>query len=287
MKINLYLLIFLIIFLFFVLIINIKEGYQNNYILPNIVWSYWDKDELPENISLIVENNKKILNTWNYIIITPSNINEYIILQAINDKCKELGPQKYTNWIRLYLLEKYGGVWMDISIILNKDIDDIYNKSIELNSELSGFKGEHLTTDDNYPVIENWFLMAPKNSEIIHLWKEEYEKAITMGFLNYKKEQISDNINYQKIFGDNLEEIYLSHHGCLQVVLQKRLNRKARLYYEDAKDSMFKIQSDCGWKQDCLIEKINDKSYSKKIPYIKLRGSDREGLDLTKYFQDN
>jgi len=284
-KYILFFIIILIIICILFLFKNIKEQYQTYYILPKVVWSYWDKDELPENISLIVENNKKILNEWNYILITPKNINEYILNEDILQS--DIGPQAYSDWIRLYLLEKYGGVWMDITIILNKNFDDIYNKSIEINSELSGFNAVQLNTNKEYPVIESWFLMAPKNSEIIHLWKEEFEKAITMGFLNYKKEQISDNINYQKIFGDNLEEIYLSHHGCLQVVLQKRLNRKARLYYEDAKDSMFKIQSDCGWKQDCLIEKINDKSYSKKIPYIKLRGSDREGLDLTKYFKDN
>ena len=50
---------------------------------------------------------------------------------------------------------------------------------------------------------------------------------------------------------------------------------------------MFKIQWGCDWNLDCLNEKINNKTYSKKIPYIKLRGNDRKDLDLTKYFEDD
>lgn len=261
-----------------------NELFQLYYILPKIVWSYWDKDELPENISLIVNNNKKILSDWNYIVLTPSNINEYIFEEYKSKYI--LGPQHYADWLRLYLLEKYGGVWMDISIILNKNFDDLYKKSIEINSELTGFNAFNLNTDKEYPVIENWFIMASRGSELINLWKQEYNNALEKGFLDYKRSQISAGVNYQNIFGDDPDEIYLTQHGCLQVVLQKKLNRKAKIYYENASDSMLKIQWDCGWKQDCLIEKIKDKSYSKNIPYIKLRGCDREGLDLSTYFQD-
>jgi hypothetical protein len=59
------------------------------------------------------------------------------------------------------------------------------------------------------------------------------------------------------------------------------------MYIQSGLDSMYKIQSECGWDHNCLKNKINDKSYSKKIPYIKLRGDDRKGLDLTNYFKND
>ena len=242
-NILLFIIIIIIITCILFLLIKNKESFQLIYIIPKVVWSYWDKDELPKDISLIVNNNKKILSDWNYIVLTPSNINEYVFEEY---KSKDtISPQHYADWLRLYLLEKYGGVWMDISIILNNNFDDLYKKSIEINSELTGFNAFH--TDKEYPVIENWFIMAPRGSEVINLWKQEYNNALEKGFLDYKKSQISAGVNYQNIFGDKLDEIYLMQHGCLQVVLQKKLNRKAKIYYEDPSNSMLKIQWDCGW----------------------------------------
>jgi hypothetical protein len=269
-----------------------KESFQNNYDLPKIVWSYWDSDTLPEQVQLIYENNKKKLDGWDYILVNSSNKKKYVGKDDIYNKLEELSITglQYSDWLRLYLLKKYGGVWLDISIIINSTIDDLYSESVKSQSELTGFNSSHLEDKDlNIPVIESWFIMTPTNSEVISLWYKEFDTALKEGLLHYKRRQIKDGVKYQNIFGDvnvNESEIYLSIHGCLQVVLQKKLNRKANIINYNATDTMFKLQSDCKWDKKCLQEKINDKSYSKKIPYIKLRGDDRDGLDLTNYFKD-
>jgi len=278
------LIIIIIILLYLLLKKNYSEGFGiQDYDLPKIVWSYWDSDTLPEQIQLIYDNNKKQLSNWDYRLVTNSNKKDYI---GDDDIKKDLSPQHYADWLRLYLLKKYGGVWMDISIIVNYTFDDLWNKSFIKKSELTGFNMSNLENNSvNIPVIENWFIMAPKNSEIISLWYEEYTKAIEMGFKSYKMEQISNGVNFQNIFGNNEDEVYLTQHGCLQVVLQKRLNREPNIFINLASETMFKIQSDCEWNNKCLQEKINNTSYSKKIPYIKLRGVDREHLNLATFFQ--
>lgn len=260
-----------------------KESFQNNYDLPKIIWSYWHSDSLPEPVKSIYENNKKKLDGWNYILVTESNKKEYLGNDDINEK---LSNEHYSDWIRLYLLKKYGGVWMDIGIIVNDTIDDLWNKSIIKKSELTVFNIPRLEDDtSDMPIIENWFIMAPKGSEIILLWYEEYNKAIKKGFKEYKLEQIKNGVNFQKIFGDNEDEVYLTQHGCLQVVLQKRINRTPNMVIQNSYDSMYKIQVDCDWDIKCIHEKLNDISYSKKIPYIKLRGDQRKNLDLTNFFK--
>ena len=282
-------LIISIVLLFYYLNKNSTEGFDNKeniYDLPKIIWSYWNTDTLPEQIKLIYENNKKKLNNYDYKLVTNSNKKEYL---GDDDIKTELSPEHYSDWLRLYLLKKYGGVWMDISIIVNTTFDDLWNKSFIKKSELTGFNNSALEDKNiHIPVIESWFIMAPKNSEIILLWYEEFNRAIKEGLLNYKKEQIKNGINFQNIFGNDKEdEVYLSIHGCLQVVLQKKLNREANMYIQNANESMFKLQEECGWDNKCFNTKINDISYSKKIPYIKLRGIDRNNLDLTKYFQES
>lgn len=279
-------LIISIVLLFYYLNTNSTEGFDNKeniYDLPKIIWSYWNTDTLPEQIKLIYENNKKKLNNYEYKLVTNSNKKEYL---GDDDIKNDLSPEHYSDWLRLYLLKKYGGVWMDISIIVNTTFDDLWNKSFIKKSELTGF---NMPNQENgsikMPVVENWFIMAPKGSEIIKLWYDEYNSAIEKGFKTYKLEQIKNGVNFQNIFGPNEDEVYLTQHGCLQVVLQKKLNREANMYIQNSLDSMFKLHTECNWDTKCLHTKINDTSYSKKIPYIKLRGTDRNSLDLTKYFE--
>jgi len=286
------LIIIIIILLLFLNIFKTSnyESFNNIYRLPKIVWSYWDND-LPDDISRIVKHNTEMLKGWQYIVVNKKNEHLYINPEDKPDSL--LIVQHYADWLRLALLEKYGGVWMDISIILNVSLDNLYDKSVEMHSELTGFRAKHFETT-NVPVIENWFIMAPLGSEVIHLWLEEFEKAIRMGFLNYKRNAVAHGVDYQHIGTPEipifnytgLPALYFAQHGCMQVVLQNRLSRKPRMYLEDAADSMFKIQTSCNWDKKCIQEKLNDFAYSKNIPYIKLINSDRKALDLSKYFSD-
>ena len=263
-----------------------KEHFQTSfYDLPKIIWSYWDSDVLPEQIKLIYENNKKKLSDWDYRLVNNSNKKEYI---GDDDIKKNLSKPHYADWIRLYLLKKYGGVWMDISIIINDSINNLFDKSISWKSELTAFSMPSFEDDTiDLPIIENYFIMAPKNSEIILLWYKEFNKAINQGFEEYKLEQIKNGVNFQNLAYDKVDIVYFTEHACLQVVLQKKLNRAPNMYIESGLNSMYKLQNECGWNYKCLITRINDKSYSKKIPYIKLRGEDRKKLDLTNYFRDD
>jgi len=289
-----YILLLLILLVILVLCLYLNnESFVNTttYDLPKIIWCYWDSDNIPEQIKLIQDNNKRKLIGWDIVIVRNSTKQKYIGDDDNIILNKKLSPEHYSDWLRLYLLKKYGGVWMDISIIINneKQFNNLWSESIMNKYELVGFNGPHLEKDTiEHPVIENWFIMAPKNSEVISLWFEEYEKAIKMGFLEYKSKSISDGIDYQNIFGDKYIDyfsIYLTQHGCLQVVLQKRLGRKARIYYQNANETMFRIQSECNWDKKCLQEKLSNNLYSKITPYIKLTGGDRKDLDLSKYFQ--
>lgn len=281
--------ILLIVLLIICIYLIPKEGFSN-YDLSKVIWSYWHSDDMPEQIRQIQQNNKRKLMGWNIVIVTKSN--KYKFIEKADDKYANwytLSHAHYADWMRLYLLKKYGGVWMDASIIINsaKHLNHLWNESVIHNYELTGFNLNALEDKSTeHPVIENWFIMAPRGSEIISLWFEEFEKALDMGFLQYKNNSIKNGVKYQNIFKNGYFDIYLTQHGCLQVVLQKRINRKPRIFYENAVNTMLKIQGECNWKQDCFKEKMLDKSYSKKIPFIKLRSDERVGLDLTSYFKE-
>ena len=87
---------------------NNNDNNNNEYNIPKIIWTYWDKEELPKLINQIYNNNIKILSDWKLNILNDKNINTYV--DNINTKYNSLGQTHKSDYIRLKLLKKYGGV---------------------------------------------------------------------------------------------------------------------------------------------------------------------------------
>lgn len=287
MLIILFLLIGLLAFTFHK---KLKEPFinvpQTEYYLPKIVWSFWDSEEPPESVRLINENRTSKLSDWKFNFLNSKTIHDYINLSQLPEGFDKLIVQHKADYYRLLLLQKYGGVWMDASIIINDPnaINKLYDESVQQKSEFTGFtlnpepeKYKHHPDRSKY--IENWFIMAPKNSNIINAWLTEFINAIKMGLNNYIPYARNEGIDIVKRI-----DTYLTQHACLQSVLQKRLGRSANILLKDAENDMFKIQTECNWNLQCLLDKFKtNPNELRKIPYIKLRGGERE-FNIKQYF---
>ncbi len=248
------------------------------------IWMYWDDLEIPSYIQKIVNHNKKVLVNWEFVILNKETIHDYI--KDFPPKYNTLIVQHKSDWIRLWLLNKYGGLWSDISIIYNdvKKIDKLWEKSDQY--EMTGFyNGGKL--NGIYLKIENFFIMSKKGSHLISLWLHEHERAIDEGFLTYKRRILKEGT---ALVSDAPDYVYLTHYYCLQNVLQNLktipkmnlLNVDDSMYYLRKKCETCKnkvITKKCGLKFDkCMIKNFKTKKY--KLPYIKLPKRDRSFLKL-------
>jgi hypothetical protein len=262
------------------------------YVLPKIIWVFWDKPELPELIKTIKENNDMKLRGWEIIYLNELNIDNYISKDEYPDNFNTLGIQHKTDWIRLYLLNKYGGTWLDASIIIN-DVNalvKLYNDSINIQSQFTGFNFKNYEdgafSNNGIPLyVENWFIMAPINSKVINLWLIQYERAIEMGFQNYRKVLDNENIDTSKIFGSS-SGVYLTQHVAFQVIMRNMLLRPFIILYR-AEDTMLRLKDKCNWSSICIMETIRDDPTVKTtIPFIKLTsGETHLDIDISGYFK--
>ena len=249
------------------------------YNLPKIIWTYWnDKNINSPLIKNIKSNNKKILKNWKINFISDNDVKKYIPYNAYPPNFYTLKVQHRADWIRLYLIINYGGVWLDAGIQINSlsDFNNIYNKCNDNQLELSGFYyNKMLKNKIKESYIENWFIMGPKNSNLIKLWLKEFEYAILIGFNKYKElnyngnEHIYDNFN-----------TYLTQHVCIQTVLNKKINYIPKISLLKAEDSMFKLNHDCNYKPLLIIYRYIYDEKVKKIPFIKLTGDERFVYDI-------
>jgi hypothetical protein len=265
---------------FLILVLLLLQLKRQPYDLPKIVWTHWDSEDPPEAVKKTVDRMRKMLPDWEVNFITTDEYISKINQEEIPPGFGTLRVEHQADWIRLKLLKTYGGCWIDSGIILNTSINNLYRECVSTRADLLVFKILGTQSNPQYPIAENWFIMAPPQSPMISVWLEEYERAIKMGFKRYKDILRKEGVDLQKLM-TKPEDVYLTQHASYQKVIQQRMPPGANVVYHVAEESMFKIHAKvCKWDKPCIWKKLKDVEYCKTIPYIKLRGGDRKNVDI-------
>lgn len=250
------------------------EFIHRRYTVPTQIWCYWNSD-IPMSVQKILAKNKQLLKGWNYTVLTDQTLSEFLDVSQFPAEVSKLSAPHKADYIRLALLKQYGGCWLDASIVIHSPgaLESIRQVSQRSHSALTAFS----LGEPQYTYIENWFLMAPKDSPVIKRWFQEYEKAVRMGFKEYKKEVFEKGFHInERIYKRDDGNVYLTQHACLQVVRQTMDQFPVSVLLYKAEDSMFKLHEECKWNADCIKEKMKKDPTVQEIPFIKLRGNDRD-----------
>lgn len=157
----------------------IRSSSANNLIetkeinIPKKIWMYWDSVDRSDLIELCIQNTKKICFDYEIVVLDSTSVKKYIDLPDFE---KHIPLAVKADFIRLALLNKYGGIWMDASIFITENFNWFLKK---MNSkETFVFYSDHCTTNISNPIVENWFIAAPEHSVFIADWFDEFKKCI-------------------------------------------------------------------------------------------------------------
>ncbi len=249
------------IYIFIIYNIYKKESYTSQYHIPKNIFTYWHSSNMDLIISYHIEIWKKKLPDWNITVVTLDNI-DYYVDKKYYTQFLNLSPQHFADHIRLYLLEKFGGLWMDGSILIKNPyfIYNLYDSMYNKNSEIGLFEYKVNTINNNYPYLENWFIMAPINSTIIKIWKSTFDKCqkTDKDIEICRKNIIDSGINIDKTIKNHN---YLMQHAVLNMLCNNKKININDIYILQATDSMFYIQDSVDWD----VEKIGEIILSDKI----------------------
>ena len=130
--------------------------------------------------------------------------------------------------------------------------------------------------------MENWAFAAAPHNAFVREWKREFESAIVMGFATYER-------RYDKtLLGSDTEMFvlpYLTQHAAWRVVRRRFPEAKHPEFRVTMRRSMdpasgplfFSMAFDDGDEMARLLSTASADRY-RQMPFIKLRGWDREGL---------
>ena len=98
------------------------------------IFIYWGQkfNNAPKVVSKCLLSWKIRNPSWEIIELNDDNLNEYINLdEIINIKNKQITKTAYSDIIRIFLLDKFGGCWCDATTFCNQPLDDWLCKNIQ------------------------------------------------------------------------------------------------------------------------------------------------------------
>lgn len=151
--------------------LSYKEKEQKN--IEKIVWICWlqGMEQAPSIVKRCYQSIVDNIKDRKIILITEKNYRQYIkfpyYIQKKIDKNIIKGAHM-TDLLRLELLLKYGGTWIDATVFCtNSNIPEYM-----LDSELFLFQCLKPGRDGHSTVISNWFITAKSNNRILYATRE-------------------------------------------------------------------------------------------------------------------
>lgn len=138
-------------------------SYNHTHIYNNTIFWCWLQGKIDDlivkaSLNSIIKNNKgnKI------VIINKKNIAQYVhipkyILQKFNNHY--ISKAHFADLIRLELLIKYGGTWIDATVLMTKYNVDFFRKDLFLFQSLG----------EKPKIFSNWFITSEKGNPILRI----------------------------------------------------------------------------------------------------------------------
>jgi len=176
-----------IIIMLLILIFSLFNSLSNhNYENSKYIFTFWEpNNKVPGYLNLCIKTWKKYLPDYNIIILNYSSLKNYLNSNFISKiLCKKMSLPNQADAIRIALLYKYGGIWMDMDTIITD------SKFLEI------FKGINLAMfgDKKSNSQHIGFIYASKSSKFLKIWLNRIIKKVSYyRFINFLKNYLNNH----------------------------------------------------------------------------------------------
>ncbi len=254
------------------------ESFVSKDTVPRIIWAYWDTPSMPRTVQMCQQSWKKYAPGYDIRLLHKDTLHKYVRLPQhilehpnFNDS-----SARFTDLLRLHLLNEYGGIWMDASILMSEPLDAWL--SLDDNQEFFGYYSAGHTRYDIPPVIESWFLVSKKNSPFMKAWCSEFLRMAEFPTVKDYVQSVRDmGVNTKSLDEINYAE-YLAVFVASMKVLQADKYPVDKLKLFKAEDGPYRYNTMFGGDlKKSLPNACTDPSVRK--PMIKLTHFERDELE--------
>ena len=155
------------------------EEFDRNYIeqkhqKSNKVWVCWLQgiDSAPDIVKICVNSLKQNLPSKEVVVLTDDNIGDYVQFpNFIEEKYKtgRITKTHMTDLLRLELLTRYGGTWIDATVLCTQNENTIPNYFFD--SDLFFFQCLKPGRDGHSTYISSWYINAKSANKVLEAVK--------------------------------------------------------------------------------------------------------------------
>lgn len=248
--------------------VNLHEVLQiNDYNLPKIVWTYWDDRNPPCIVKESLTQIRKVYSDYIVYTLNEENVRNFVPDKILDLKFAKTHPKR-SDFIRLFLLRYYGGIWIDSSFKLDKKLP------IDLKKDVTIYRTPH-HFNAKFPILENWYISAKKGSPFIAAWFKEFMRVNEFN-------EIKDYVDDLKKKGTSVEfdTEYLTMHLSGYHILKSNPKYLSTITTMSSTEqgAPFSLHSQIDFKDE-KFKKFYMKNKD-SFPYIKIRGIDRKNLSI-------
>jgi len=260
-----------------------KYGFEESSDIPNIIWTYWHDDNLPKIVNKCIDQWKKHNPSFTINVVTKNNINIYFPDFDIKSIRHNDSHARFSDYVRLNLLSKYGGIWMDATVVCKISWNWIhaYQKN-EKTQVIVYYYNNHNGNNNKQllktPIVESWFIACIPNSIVINEWLIEFNRMNDFATVDYYIQDIINKNTDLSLITNNLLN-YFAVYVSLQYVMQHKLkNINNYITFLDATNGPYKYLFETNWNTKQSINKICNINASNS-PIIKIVNAGRKFIE--------
>lgn len=238
---------------------------------PIPVWSFWT-GKPSATVALCHESWRKYLPRGKYEIRILDNEKLRDLIDTSHPCFGSPNAALKSDYIRIELLWRYGGIWLDSSVLLLMGFHEweMLDKPDDLKCFSAFYNDRNMSRNCAFPVVETSCMVAPPGHELIGAWRERLQR-ITDGCARPEFEKYFDENNSGALQRKNLYQYYHIVYHMLQHALNyyggvERFNG-VHLYKGTHADFQY------------LSARADEPLGSVSPPLIKLVASDRKRAD--------
>lgn len=141
--------------------------------IPRTIWILWLQGlkNAPRVVTECYASWRRLNPDWEIVFLDDSNLHEYVDLNDVRAKQPLMELPALSDIIRIKLLEKYGGVWVDATCFCRRPLDTWLEEATP-----SGFF--LFTKPVPQSLVAVWFIAARKDNHLIKAWAKAAEQYI-------------------------------------------------------------------------------------------------------------
>ena len=171
-----------------IIIDDTKTVYENPY--PQKIWTLWLQgyENAPDIVKICISSMKKYANNYDVVVLDENNLSKYITLpDFIMQKYKKgfISPIHFSDIVRLELLDRYGGTWIDSTVLCTGSLEIFQENELVLLRKLRSDNIYWMSSYFIHSTNPNNYLIKNLKLSVFNFWKHNNNECKKIFFLAY------------------------------------------------------------------------------------------------------